>query len=278
MYTTLEYLDQCIEKEKNKNKPKHFFGEIKVLLIIFVITFVWMLLFTNAQIFFNINNESTLGVEWNEKNIQTDNEISVWWQNLEEKREELDKFFSEIDWEDYIQKQTTATLQESLEEKMRDYSFDFDVVPPTNRIVIWKISLDVPIVDSKYKKESDFTQWNFNEELENWVVKYPTTPEPWQEWNTLIFGHTSQERWQKNPYWTVFSKIPNLEIWDEISIIRWWKLYKYEIIEKTIVTPKNVDSQYQKYEKKDWDFITLMWCYPIWRTDKRMMITAKRIY
>jgi hypothetical protein len=55
-------------------------------------------------------------------------------------------------------KQTTDTLEESLENKMKDYSFDFYVVPPTNRLVIPKINLDVPIVDSIYKKESDFTQ------------------------------------------------------------------------------------------------------------------------
>jgi hypothetical protein len=105
--------------------------------------------------------------------------------------------------------------------KMKDYSFDFNIIPPTNRLIIWKINLDVPIVDSKYKKESDFTQWNFDEELENWVVKYPTTPLPWKIWNTLIFGHTSQEWREKNPYWTVFSKIPNLVVWDEITVIRW---------------------------------------------------------
>ena len=158
---------------------------------------------------------------------------------------------------------------------MKDYSFDFNVVPPTDRLIIWKINLDVPIVNSQYKKESDFTQWNFDAELENWVVKYPTTPEPGKLGNTLIFGHTSQEWREKNPYWTVFSKIPNLDLWDEITVIRWWNLYKYKIIEKTIVFPKNVDSQYKKYS--DGDYLTLMWCYPIWRTDKRMMITAKRI-
>jgi hypothetical protein len=58
--------------------------------------------------------------------------------------------------------------------------------------------------------------------LENWVVKYPTTPVPWKIWNTLIFWHTSQEWREKNPYWTVFSKIPNLDLWDEITVIRWW--------------------------------------------------------
>jgi LPXTG-site transpeptidase (sortase) family protein len=207
--------------------------------------------------------------------VQTDNTISIQIDDSEKKKSELETILSKYDWNDVVQKETTETIQNSLEAKMKDYSFDFNVVPPTNRLTIWKINLDVPIVDSKYKNESDFTQWNFDAELENWVVKYPTTPEPGKIWNTLIFWHTSQEWREKNPYWTVFSKIPNLDLWDEITVIRWWKLYKYKIIEKTIVAPKNVDAQYKKYQ--DWDFITLMWCYPIWRTDKRMMITAERI-
>ena len=276
MYTTLEYLDKCIEKKRKKSLPRRFLKEIKTILIIFVITFVWMLLFTNAQVFFSFDRgvEKT-NVERTEETVQTDNTISIQVDNSAKKKAELETILSQYDWNEVIQKETAESIQNSLKTKMKDYSFDFNMVPPTNRLIIWKINLDVPIVDSQYKKESDFTQWNFDTELENWVVKYPTTPIPWKMWNTLIFGHTSQEWWQKNPYWTVFSKIPNLDLWDEITVIRWWKLYKYRIIEKTIVAPKNIDVQYKKYQ--NWDFITLMWCYPIWRTDKRMMITAERV-
>ena len=276
MYTTLEYLDKCIEKKRKKSLPKHLLKELRTILIIFAITFVWMLLFTNAQVFFSLDRgDEKTNIERTEENIQTDNTISTQVDNATKKKEELENILSQYEWNEVVQKGTTETIQNLLESKMKDYSFDFNVVPPTNRLIIWKINLDVPIVDSQYKRESDFTQWNFDSELENWVVKYPTTPAPWKMWNTLIFGHTSQEWREKNPYWTVFSKIPNLDLWDEITVIRWWNLYKYKIIEKTTVYPKNVDSQYKKY--KDWDFLTLMWCYPIWRTDKRMMITAQRI-
>ena len=276
MYTTLDYLDKCIEKKRKKNLPRQLFKELRAILIIFAITFVWMLLFTNAQVFFSLDRggERT-NIEWTEENVQTDNTISTQVDNSAKNKAELESILVQYEWNDVVQKTTTQTIQNLLESKMKEYSFDFNVIPPTDRLIIWKINLDVPIVNSQYKKESDFTQWNFDAELENWVVKYPTTPEPGKMWNTLIFGHTSQEWREKNPYWTVFSKIPNLDLWDEITVIRWWNLYKYKIIEKTIVYPKNVDSQYKKY--KDWDFLTLMWCYPIWRTDKRMMITAQRI-
>ena len=276
MYTTLDYLDSCIKKQSKKNLPKRFLKEMKTILVIFAVTFVWMLLFTNANVFFSFDRGvENSNVEWTEETVQTDNTISTQVDDSTRKKVELEAILSQYDWNEVIQKNTTETIQNSLELKMKEYSFDFNVVPPTNRIIIWKINLDVPIVDSKYKNESDFTQWNFNEELENGVVKYPTTPAPWKLGNTLIFWHTSQEWRQKNPYWTVFSKIPNLELWDEVTVIRWWKLYKYKIIEKIVVSPKNVDAQYKKYQNGD--YITLMWCYPIWRTDKRMMITAERI-
>ena len=276
MYTTLDYLDSCIKKQNKKNLPKRFLREMKTILVIFAVTFVWMLLFTNANVFFSFDRGvENSNVEWTEETVQTDNTISTQVDDSTRKKVELEAILSQYDWNEVIQKNTTETIQNSLELKMKEYSFDFNVVPPTNRIIIWKINLDVPIVDSKYKNESDFTQWNFNEELENGVVKYPTTPAPWKLGNTLIFWHTSQEWWHKNPYWTVFSKIPNLELWDEVTVIRWWKLYKYKIIEKIVVSPKNVDAQYKKYQNGD--YITLMWCYPIWRTDKRMMITAERI-
>jgi LPXTG-site transpeptidase (sortase) family protein len=192
-----------------------------------------------------------------------------------DKKIQIEQLISKSDIE--LEKSTVWSTEDLLKKNMLDYSFDFNVLPPTNRIVINKINLDVPLIDSKYKNEVDFTQWNFNEELENGVVKYPTTPTPGQAWNTLIFGHTSQERWQKNPYGTVFSKIPNLAEWDIIMVIWEWKLYEYKVVEKTIVTPSKVDEQYQKYQSWWKDYITLMWCYPLWRTDKRMMITAERV-
>ena len=88
MYTTLDYLDKCIEKQKKKNLPKHFFKEIRTILIIFAITFVWMLLFTNAQVFFSLDRgEDKVNIEWTEESIQTDNTISVQVDNSAKKKQ-----------------------------------------------------------------------------------------------------------------------------------------------------------------------------------------------
>ena len=284
MYTTLEYLEHHIKVQNSKKSPRNFFREIKLLVVIFVMSFVWMLLFTNAQLFFWIKDDAEV-VDWNQKTITTDNSVSLMieWEkeakeSLEKKQKELDLLVSQYENNfNIIEKSPSLTTEQDLKQNMKSYDFDFNLLPPMDRLIVSKINLDVPLVDSKYKNEVDFTQWNFNEELENGVVKYPTTPQPWTEWNTLIFGHTSQEWRQKNPYWTVFSKLSNLDQWDIIQIIRWWNLYEYKIIEKIIVVPSKVDSQFQKYQWIWWDYVTLMGCYPLARTDKRMMITAKRV-
>ena len=276
MNTTIWYLEAWIQKQKWHKKVKNFFREIKVLIIMFIVSFVGMLLFTNAELFFGWDN-STWAMNWKSNTVQENWDIDIVTENSWQKKLEIEKMINSYEDSEIVEKVTALTPEQELKNNLSEYKFDFNVLPPTNRIVITKINLDVPLIDSKYKNESDFTQWNFNEELENGVVKYPTTPQPWAAWNTLIFGHTSQERWQKNPYGTVFSKIPNLVEWDMITIIWGWKMYEYKVIEKIVVTPSNVNKQYQKYQDKWQDYITLMGCYPLWRTDKRMMITAIRV-
>ena len=284
MHTTLEHLDKHIQDKKSLKHPKNFLKEIKMLVIIFVVTFVWMLLFTNAQLFFGDLfwwNDAKI-VERNNHNIQTDNTISPTMQTdmqkKEEKQQNLNKIIAQYTQNsDIIEKTTALTTKQELRSKLKSYDFDFNVLPPTNRLIIPKINLDVSLIDSKYKNKTDFANWDFQEELENWVVKYPTTPEPWFDGNTLLFGHTSQEWRQHNLYGTVFSHVPDLEQWDMMNVIRNWKLYEYKIIEKIVVRPSQVNKHYQSYQDKWEDYITIMWCYPLWRTDKRIMVTAKRV-
>ena len=185
MNTSFEYLEQGIQKQKWKKKVKSFLNEIKILIIMFVISFVWMLLFTNAELFFWWDN-SIGAMNWKKNTAQEDNSISTTVDNMAQRQAELDKLIASYDG-DEIEKETAVSSEQDLKSQLSEYKFDFNVLPPTNRIVISKIWLDVPLVDSKYKDEVDFTQWNFADELENGVVKDPTTPEPWYEWNTLIF-------------------------------------------------------------------------------------------
>jgi sortase A len=109
------------------------------------------------------------------------------------------------------------------------------------------------------------------------VVKYPTTPNPGDGGNTFLFGHTSQEYWKNNKYGTVFRNIPQLKAGDLIQVVREGELYEYRVIQTEIVAPKYVNDTYLQYAAEGKEYLTLMGCYPIGRTDKRIMVFAERI-
>jgi hypothetical protein len=126
-----------------------------------------MLLFTNAQLFFGTRDDTEV-INRNNENMQTDNSISSVIEDNEQKKQEVDSIIQKYDDNfDISQKTTSLSVEQDLRLNMKTYDFDFNLLPPTDRLVVSKINLDVPLVDSKYKNEVDFTQGNFNEELEN---------------------------------------------------------------------------------------------------------------
>jgi len=283
MNIRLDHLERIAQKNKPVIKSTHgIFKEIKTLIIIFCLVFVGMLVFTNINLFAN-SLSSSLDLStvkkvktWNPKTSQTNNSISTIIENNEIKMTEIQSLIDQYDTWTAIEKSIAPSTESILQERLKKYEFDFNTLPPTNRLIISSLGLDIPLLNSEYTDVKDFTIQNFDKELMNGVVKYPTTPVPWEWWNTLIFGHTSQERRQKNSYWTIFSQIPKLTNWDQIQVIRNGNLYQYRVVDKVIVTPKKVNEEFLKYNEM-WDYLTLMWCYPLGRTDKRVMVIAEQI-
>jgi len=72
----------------------------------------------------------------------------------------------------------SPSTESVLQDKLKKYEFEFNALPPTNRLIISSIGIDIPVVDSEYIDVKDFTIQNFDKELMNGVVKYPTTPAP----------------------------------------------------------------------------------------------------
>ena len=279
----LDYLERVAQKNKPIAKPaRGVFKEIKTLIIIFCMVFVGMLIFTNINLFANslsvsLDLSPTKPVKpRNAKTSQTNNSISTIIENSETKMIEIQNLIDKYDTWTEISKPISPSTESVLQERLKKYEFDFNTLPPTNRLIISSVGMDIPVINSQYTEAKDFTIQNFDKELMNGVVKYPTTPAPWEWGNTLIFGHTSQERRQKNAYWTIFSEIPKLTNWDQIQVIREWNLYQYKVIDKIIVTPKKVNEEFLKYNNM-WNYVTLMWCYPLGRTDKRIMVIAEQI-
>jgi LPXTG-site transpeptidase (sortase) family protein len=165
-------------------------------------------------------------------------------------------------------------IKNSLQENLSSYNLDFNLLPPTDRIIIPTINLNAPLLQSSFTKNIDsITKDDFNKDLTKWVVQYPTTPKAWAGGNTLIFGHTSVESRKGNPYSTIFSKLPKLLSWDTLQIVQNGKLYEYAVIAKVIVAPDKVNAEYLKYTNGN--YLTLLGCYPLWSDKQRILIIGK---
>ena len=279
MYQTLDDLEYVLkQKQKPISKFSKFFNELKILWLIFTVLFLGTYLVTNAQLVIdNINDRlSPNEVYWISEefsNSSFDAEHLSAPSHAEQVNALIEQYWNVIS----IQQEIATDMDHYLQQNLDSYDFSFNLLPPTNRLVIPAINLDVPLVETNVHDYKKFTETTFDADLENWVVKYPTTPNPWEWWNAFFFGHTSQEYWKSNPYGTVFRRIPQLKENDKIQVVRDWVLYEYKVLKTVIVKPKEVNDTYVNFWEEGKEYITLMWCYPIWRTDKRMMVFAEKI-
>ena len=260
---------------------KSFRKEIRTFVLLFGFIFVGILVFTNLNLFaanfralFEDEVKPTEPISMSI--VSEDNNIST----IVDTAEKNDV---EIQWllKNYEKTADATTLAPSTEEILQshlmDYGFSFNTVPPVNRLIVPSLGLDVPLVIAENKDAKDFTKADFYDELEKWIVKYPTTPAPGEEGNTLFFGHTSYEVRKQNPYGTIFKDLPKLKDSTLIQILREWYLYEYKVVDLFIVTPKQVPNQYMTYQNAWGSYITLMGCYPLGTDNKRIMVVAKLI-
>ncbi len=250
--------------------------EIGLFAWIFASVFVVSIVFVNANLFYHAI-KGVFSEAKAENYVFTSDNVA----NMMKNTNELDSFLKENENDSALQAiKKDRTLFVSSREKMEstlentDYKFSYSLVPPGHRIFIPAIGVDAPIIDISAASEEKLKHWDFDKELFSGVVKYPSTPEPWNKWNTLIFWHTSYYRWKNNPYWEIFAKIYDLKKWDVIKVAWNGQLYTYEIIESVVTTPTKVDETYKQYT--DGEYITLMWCYPVGSDSRRWLIIAKR--
>ncbi len=201
----------------------------------------------------------------------TDSFTNLKKENIKEKIDELTK-------EKESQSQTNIYekhIEKKLFTKNRKYDFEFNLLPPDNRIIIPSIGVDAPLVDTNYSNTQEMMyEENFEEELYEWVVNYPFTPDPDESWNTFVFGHTSYYWRKDNPYWEVFARMWQLSNNDKIKVIREWNLHEYKVTKEKIMRPAEVTNFYEQHKHKD--AITLMWCYPIGSDAQRILIKAEK--
>ncbi len=225
------------------------------------------------------SNWASLDSDWKEPLFHASssikNELGVTQNNENNKREKL---LWDVDPQ-YLLTSEWLSIESHLSEKIKWYTFAFNDLPPGRRIMIDSIDVDAPIVDVPYASQDKLDQGDFDSELKEWVVKYPYTAEPGQEWNGLVFGHSSvsaRER-EENPFGYVFYKLPTLEHGDIFDVVRDGQLFSYQIDKKVIKRPEDVGDEIEKYDTPWSKHLTLMACYPLLSDAQRILVKGKLI-
>jgi len=255
-------------------------SEVKIFIVLFLSVFSTFFFFTNAKLVLITVNDF-IGGEWNTPiplitGTDQHNVADVVSQK-QEKLEALEESFQNIQKYKREEQDIALNMQDFLNQQQESHLLNFNTLPPTNRLIIPDLWINVPLVDIPAMWEEDFENGNFDDELMHGVVKYPTTATPGSQGNSLIFWHSSSEWWKHNEYWFIFRNLPTLQPGQKIQVIWNWQLTTYEMIERKVVKPKEVWDYYHQFVR-DWEYyLTLMGCYPIWSSAERMMVVAKKI-
>lgn len=112
----------------------------------------------------------------------------------------------------------------------------------------------------------------YNEQLKKGVAHLKGSQFPGEGNNIFIFGHSSSNI-GFGPYSKVFAKLNNLQKGDKIIIFYKNKEYTYLVFEKNVVEKTDL-SVIQPTKKEQ---LTLMTCWPIGTSDKRLIIKSSLI-
>ncbi len=157
-------------------------------------------------------------------------------------------------------------------------NLNISITPLEYRLVIPKISKNVPVIEvpERYISEDIWTQ--FDKEVQNllrqWVIHYPGTAGPGQVGNAFFTWHSSYYPWDKWQYKDVFANLNQMEIGDTYFIYSNQKKYKYKIVDKKEIKPSEVNVLSQPNNAK---ISTLMTCWPLGTTLRRLIVVGEQV-
>lgn len=134
------------------------------------------------------------------------------------------------------------------------------------RIQIPAIGVNVPVAMSPTIADTDVIKT-----LEKGVALYPNGVQPGALGNVFIAAHSTGEPW-KGAYRFAFLKINELKNGDAIYVDWQGARYAYRIVKSEIVTPS---PDLKIASDRPVPTISLMACWPLWSTSKRMLIHAE---
>ncbi|HET8669163.1 MAG TPA: sortase, partial [Candidatus Saccharimonadales bacterium] len=148
-----------------------------------------------------------------------------------------------------------------------------DSVAPsdTPEIIIPKINVQIPVVyDESSIKESDVQR-----ALERGVLHYATTVNPGQLGNVAIFGHSSNNIFNKGQYKFAFVLLHKLVPGDIFYLTYGKTVYTYRVYERKVVAPTEVSVLYNVAGKPA--TAALITCDPPGTSTNRLIVWGEQI-
>lgn len=151
---------------------------------------------------------------------------------------------------------------------------NLEIAPVDNRVIIPRINQNIPFVGVS-SKNLVAHDWNalekdMQEALKDGVIHYPGTSLPGQHGNIVITGHSSYFPWDPGRFKDVFALLHQLKIGDKIVIYYNQEKYIYEVTEKKVVKPTEINILKQTPDDK----LTLITCTPVGTNLNRLIVTA----
>lgn len=150
-------------------------------------------------------------------------------------------------------------------------SINSDVnVSPEPKIIIPKLNVEAPIITDVADRQESTVQ----NALQKGVVLFPDTGKPGELGNQVIFGHSSNNLFNRGDYKYVFVLLNKMESGDIIYVNYLSKQYTYRVITKKIIKPSEVGVLTEQPVPA---LITLITCDPPGSNVNRLVVQAEQI-
>lgn len=138
-----------------------------------------------------------------------------------------------------------------------------------NIVYIESLNIQVPLQFAKEANEK-----SYQEALLTGVAHHPDTALPGKFGNVFIFGHSSDYKWSKGKYKTIFATLPKIKIGAEIIVTDSQGIgYKYKVIQSLEVEATDISWLSQNnYQQK---LLTLQTSYPVGTAKRRWIVRAE---
>ena len=139
---------------------------------------------------------------------------------------------------------------------------------PNFSLVIPKIGANARVV----KNVDAGNEPEYLEALKSGIAHARGTSFPGQGGHIFLFAHSTDYIWNIGSYNAVFYLLYKLETGDEVNVFYNGQRYKYEVTEKAIIEPEQIE---YLTRTPDEETLTLQTCWPPGTTLKRMVVTGK---